>query len=227
MSAVAAQFDATPDVPEREPDYNVSPREDIYAVLDRPGEAHQMQRRLTAMRWGLIPWWAKEAGIGDRLINARAESVTDKPAFRDAFRRQRCIVPADGFYEWRSVPGTRIKQPTYIRRVDGEQLAFAGLWERWRDPEDPDGRPIETCTIITTEANAIVAPIHDRMPVILERGAWDMWLDPEWQDTSRLQAVLRPAPDAVLEAYPVDRRVNSPRNNGPELIVPAEPDSLF
>jgi putative SOS response-associated peptidase YedK len=229
MSAVVAAFDAQPEAAEHAPDYNVTPRRDVYVVLERVAAdpEHHAARLVAAMRWGLIPSWAKDPSIGDRLINARAETVAEKPSFRSAFKRRRCIVPADGFYEWQVIPGAKTKQPMYIHRTDGQQLAFAGLWEQWQNPAAPDAPPLATCTIITTSANATLAPIHDRMPVILERGAWDGWLAPENADSEFLDALLVPASNDVLEAYPVGRAVSSPRNNGPELIEPVEPESLF
>ncbi len=182
------------------------------------------------MRWGLVPSWAKDPKIGDRLINARAESVAEKPAFKTAFRKRRCILPADGFYEWQAVPGQKRKQPMFVHRVDGEPLAFAGLWEVWRDHEQPETPWLLSCTIVTTRANATMAPVHDRMPVILPEGAWDTWLDPRVDDRARLEALLVPAADDLIELWPVSTMVNSANNNGPELaerVDPEEPQTLF
>ena len=161
------------------------------------------------MRWGLVPSWAKDVGIGSRMINARAEGIAAKPAFRAAFRQRRCLVPADGFYEWQKVAGG--KQPMLIRLRSGDPFAFAGLWERWRGP---DGE-VETGTIITTAPNAVTAPIHDRMPVILDPADYDRWLDPSQPDAA---ALLRPCPDDWLTAIPVSTRVNSPKNDAADLI---------
>ena len=156
--------------PNLRPRYNIAPTQTVPIVRQKDGGG----RELALVRWGLIPSWAKEAGIGGRLINARAETVAEKPAFRGAFRKRRALVPADGFYEWRKREGDRPKQPLLVRRRDGQPFAFAGLWEHWRGPEGE----VETCTILTTEANAALAPIHDRMPVILDPACYDRWLDP-------------------------------------------------
>ena len=203
----SAPLDAT-DLPP--PSFNVSPTQRSLVVLDGP-------RRLDVMRWGLIPAWAKDARIGARTINARAETVADKPAFRSAFRARRCLVPADGFYEW---TGPRSKrQPHYIHRADGHPLAFAGLWE-WHAEF---GRSF---TVITTSPSTWMSAIHTRMPAILEPGDWDAWLsagddDPGWQ-----AALLRPAAEDVLRRHPVSRDVNAVVNSGPELIQPiADPES--
>lgn len=199
-----------------ESNYNVAPTTPVYAVLGREGH-----RRLGTLRWGLVPFWAKDPSIGSRMINARAESVATKAAFSRAFERRRCLLPADGFYEWRKVPGRKAKQPFYVQRADGEPVAFAGIWERWSDPDDPDGQPLFTCCLITTEANADMAPIHDRMPVLLPPSAWDHWLDPTERDVDALSRLLVPAPDGLLELRPVTTAVNNVRNQGPELLDPA------
>lgn len=216
--------------PERrlEERYNVAPTNEVYAVRAAGG-----RRALVLLRWGLVPFWAKEPKVGARMINARAESVADKPAFRQALRRRRCLVPADGFYEWATVPGHRTKQPYYIHRPDGEPLAFAGLWERWRAPEaDPEQPALETCTILTCEANATMAPIHDRMPVLLPPTRWDQWLSPGSGDNgpddatlAELRGLLVPAPEHLLVAQPVTTAVNRVGNDGPALIEP-DPDPL-
>lgn len=205
-----------------EPSWNVAPTKDVYAVLDHDG-----QRYLDAFHWGLVPSWAKDAKIASKLINARAETLGEKPAFRTSFRSRRCIVPASGFYEWRTLGGTgrnRRKQPMFIAAADGSPLAFAGLWSVWRGP-DKDQEPLRSTTIVTTTPNATMAPIHDRMPVILPRGVWDRWLDPELDDPDELAALCVPADEGVLVVHPVATTVNSVRNDGPELIeeVPAEP----
>jgi putative SOS response-associated peptidase YedK len=195
-------------------DYNVTPREQIYVVRRRKSGETQ----LATARWGLVPSWAKDPKVGDRQINARAESVPTKPAYRRAFERRRCIIPADGFYEWRHEKGKKRKQPVFVRARDGEPLAFAGLWEVWRENEDDDW--LRSCAIITTDANELLAPIHDRMPVILPESAWEPWLDPSNEDRDALVRLLAPAPSDALEMWRVAPLVNSPDNNGPELIEP-------
>ncbi len=203
-----------------EPSYNVAPRAEVPVVAEREGE-----RVLDLVRWGLVPFWAKDTAVGDRMINARAEKLLRSNAFRRAFERRRCIVPADGFYEWQKLEGRRVKQPWFIRRRDGEPLAFAGLWETWRDPQQGEDAPrLRSCVIITTEPNDLVAPIHDRMPVVLPESAWDAWLDVENRDTASLGKLLVPLPASELEAWPVSTMVNKADHNGPELVepVPAE-----
>ena len=207
---------------EAEPDYNVTPRAEVPVVAESSTDGRVLDR----VRWGLVPSWAKDLKIGDRLINARAESVATSNAFKRAFARRRCIVPADGFYEWQKIEKRRAKQPWFVRRRDGEPIAFAGLWEIWHDPKEGDDAPrIRSCVIITTEPNALMAPIHDRMPVVLPESAWDTWLDRENHDVDALQKLLVPAPSEEFEAWPVSLLVNKPENNGPELIDPAPVDS--
>jgi putative SOS response-associated peptidase YedK len=172
-------------------------------------------------RWGLIPSWAKDAKLGARMINARAETVADKPAFRSAVRRRRCLIPSDGFYEWRKLAGG--KQPYLIRFTDGSPFAFAGLWERWHDPV---GEAVDSCTIITTTPNEVVAELHDRMPVILPQRHHDEWLGSSAVDGDRLDHLLQPHPPAGMEAYPVSTRVNSPRNDDPECVRRIDQASL-
>lgn len=196
--------------------YNVAPSQPIAAV-----DAPEGVRTLDVMRWGLLPSWAKEPSIGAKMINARAETVDTKPAYRHAFKAKRCIVPADGFYEWRRY-GPKLKQPSYFHRAGSEEpLAFAGLWEVWRDRGDPAAAPIRTACIITTKANTTMAQVHDRMPAILPRQAWDPWLDAANHDTDSLKALLVPAPEDVLVGYSVARVVGNVRNNGPHLLDPA------
>jgi putative SOS response-associated peptidase YedK len=201
---VALQF-ALGAVPPLAPRYNIAPASEILVV--REGGA-------AALRWGLVPRWAKDPAAGARMINARAETVAGKPSFREAYRRRRCLVPASGFYEWRrSGPA---KQPFYVRPAAGELFAFAGLWERW---EGPDG-PLETCAVITTQANEVMAPIHDRMPVIIPPGDHSRWLD--CAPRNDVGALLRPCDPGSILAHPVSRAVNSARNDSPELILPLE-----
>lgn len=214
---IAAYFGASPRSELLlDPSYNVAPSNDVYVIIDSDAG----ERRLDAYHWGLVPRWAKDPKIGNRLINARAESVADKPAFRSALKRRRCIVPADGFYEWKKLAAGKRKQPYYVHRPDGEPFAFAGLWEEWRGP---DGTPLRSCTIITCDANETMAPIHDRMPVILPPGAWDTWLDPANHDVPALDKLLVPAPPALLVARTVSTDVNSVRNSGAHLIDEALP----
>jgi putative SOS response-associated peptidase YedK len=190
--------------------YNIAPTQTVIVVND------DGTRFLTEMRWGLIPSWAKDPAIGNRMINARAETVATKPAFRVALRKRRCLIPADGFYEWQQ-QGRR-KQPVYITLKAREPFSFAGLWETWTAP---DGEAIKTCTIITTEANALLKSIHDRMPVILTRDAERVWLDPTVQDPARLLPLLVPYPADEMETYPVSTKVNNPAHDGPECVSPA------
>jgi putative SOS response-associated peptidase YedK len=201
-----------------EPDYNVTPRSDVLIVA----ETKEHRRVLDRVRWGLVPSWAKDLSVGDRLINARAEGLAAKPAYRRAFERRRCLIPADGFYEWRAVPGTKPKrkQPYFIARVDREPMAFAGLSEVWRDRGEPDAPWVRSCAIVTTTANEKLAPIHDRMPVVLSEAAWAEWLDPDNHDTTTLAHLLVPADASEFLCYPVSTLVNKPDNQGPELLDP-------
>lgn len=194
-----------------DPSYNVAPTQQVLAVLVEEGE-----RRVALLRWGLIPSWAKDPSIGSKTINARGETVAEKPTFRAAFRHRRCLIVADGFFEWRREAGGN-KTPLYIRLKGGAPMAFAGLWERWAPPE---GAAVRSCTIITTEANATMRAIHDRMPVILPPEAWDLWLDPKMTDPAVLKPLLRAIADDALETHPVSKAVNSPGNNSATLILP-------
>ncbi len=193
------------------PRYNIAPSQEV-PVARRRGTARDPE--IAMLRWGLVPRWARDPSIGTRLINARAETAQEKPSFRSALRRRRCLVPADGFYEWQRVTGG--KQPWLIRRRDRSGFAMAGLWERWRGP----GGPLETFTILTTRPNSVVAPLHDRMPVIVAPEQFHLWLDPEIEDPEALRPILAPAPAADLEAYPVRTLVNDPANDGPALAEP-------
>ena len=194
------------------PRYNVAPSQAVPVVLLNRETTFREVRR---MRWGLVPFWAKDPSIGDRMINARAETVAAKPAFRRPFRERRCLIPADGFYEWQRQG--RQKQPWYIRRRDGEPFAFAGLWDLWQPPGE---EPLESCTIVTTAPNALLAPIHDRMPVILARPDFPRWLDPTYQDLEALTRLLVPCPVEDFETFPVSLRVNNPANEGAECRTP-------
>lgn len=190
--------------------YNVAPTDEASVIVQRDD-----RRAVTRYRWGLVPHWAAEAKIAARTFNARAETVAVMPAFRDAFRRRRCLVPVDSFYEWRREEGVR--QPYRIVRPDGAPLVLAGLWAGWRDPE---GEIRRTFTIVTTRASARIAELHDRMPVILPPAAWETWLDGRLSDPAELHGMLVPAEDEPLAIYPVVRLVNNVRNDGQELIAP-------
>lgn len=194
---------------EVDPAYNISPSQLILAARDDGAGG----RELVGLRWGLIPGWARDPNTGYRMINARAETVAQKPSFRAAFKRRRCLVAADGFYEWSPVNG---KRPYYIHMADDAPFAFAGLYEHW----EGDGRVIESCTIIVGDPNAMIARIHDRMPCILEPEDYDGWLDPRLSDPRLLLPLLRPYPAEKMAAYAVSRSVNNPRNEGPKLIEP-------
>jgi putative SOS response-associated peptidase YedK len=218
---VAAYFGAEvePELPgSYRPSFNVAPTDAALAVrVGREGE-----RTLRSYRWGLVPSWAKDLSVGNRLFNARAETVATKPAFRAAFAGRRVAVVADGYFEWRKDSGPR--QPFYFRRTDGAPLAFAGLWEPWRSPAralEEEGW-IRSCTIITTDANNDVATVHNRMPVILDDDVLEAWLDPELHDRDELEALLAPAVSGTLSSYPVGRRVGNVRNNDESLLAPME-----
>jgi putative SOS response-associated peptidase YedK len=206
-------------------DYNVAPTKSVPAVIKRApkgeeGESETPVRMLRTLRWGLVPSWAKDPKIGSRMINARIETVHEKPAYRRAFARRRCLLPADGFYEWYEIKvpeGKPRKQPFFIKPRDGAVMAMAGLYELWRDP---DGEWVWTCTVITTAATDEVGRIHDRMPMIVEPKLWTAWLDPTITETDEVRRLLVPAMAGRMEAYPVSTAVNNVRNNGPSLVEP-------
>ncbi|OII67029.1 MULTISPECIES: SOS response-associated peptidase [unclassified Streptomyces] len=231
-----------------EPDWNVAPTKEVYAVLDRPlkdAESPRPVRQLRILRWGLVPSWAKSPEGAARMINARAETVHEKPAFRRAFAARRCIIPADGYYEWVTGEGERQlevegkkkrprKQPYFVLPADGSVFAMAGVYEFWRDPGLPPDHPLAwraTCSVITTEAERgplgvapaegprSLADIHPRMPLMLPPDRWDAWLDPARTDTGELRALLAPPPEGLMRAYPVGTAVSNVRNNGPELLT--------
>ena len=230
-ATLAVEFDAVDGTDGAAPDadYNVAPTTPVLAVVTRhprdtdgvPDRDHTV-RSIRVMRWGLVPHWAKNPGAGARMINARSESAATKPAFRDAVARRRCLIPADGWYEWQAAPGSR-KQPFFITPADGSGLALAGLWAVWRGTEPP----LVTCTVVTTDAVGALAEIHDRMPLILPTQAWEAWLDPDCDDPSGL---LAPPPGelvelvAGLELRPVSTAVNNVRHHGPELVDRIEPE---
>lgn len=214
--------------PEFHPSWNVAPTDEVLGVRARParrgGEpeaGREGERVLMAFRWGLIPWWSKDAKSGSRLINARSETVATRASFREAFRERRIIVPADGFYEWRKTK-TGSKQPYYFSRADGAPMAFAGLAERWREKGATADTPyVRSCAVITAPGGADMAGIHDRMPVILDPATFDLWLDPANQDAEELRALLRPPPAGTVTHHPVGPRVGNVRNNDPALIEQA------
>ena len=237
---LAEQFELH-EVPDLKPRFNIAPSTDVPVVRTTDAEA---PREMVLVRWGLVPWWADDPSIGNRMINARSETVDTTPAFRDAFKERRCLVPADGFYEWQKVNGG--KQPYHIRidpeapdaalpeflRGDGDAetkrpdlipMAFAGLWERWRDE---DGNRLLSCTILTTKPNDLIRPIHDRMPVVVGPQDYARWLDPRTGSKEDLQDILKPPPPAWLRAVPVSTKVNRPENDGPELLEPVEPPAV-
>jgi len=199
------------------PSYNIAPSQAIAAILENDSDS---QRELAFLRWGLIPSWAKDVKIGYNLINARSETVLEKPSFRSAFKHRRCLILADGFYEWQhSEDGKGQKQPYYFRMKDSEIFAFAGLWEVW---ESKEGDIIKSCTILTTAANQLLEPIHDRMPVILQPKDYDTWLDREDTKSDRLTSLLTPYSAEEMTAYPVSTKVNSPKNNSAECLYPLD-----
>ena len=217
-----ARLFQVPDPPTLPRRYNIAPSQAVTTVrIDPDAET----RGFAALQWGLVPSWAEDPGIGNRLINARSETVSQKPAFRSAFKRRRCLIAADGFFEWKRAPSVAKgapKQPSYIRLRDREPFAFAGLWERWAPREGTPGRVLETCTILTTSPNELMRPIHDRMPVILPPPDFDTWLDPRVHDEGALQALLGPFPADRMTATKVSTRVNSPRNDDAQCIQPVE-----
>jgi putative SOS response-associated peptidase YedK len=206
-----------PEIIPLKPRYNIAPSQNVAVVRRLPDD---LDRKLAMLRWGLIPRWAKDPTKGAQPINAMAETAAEKPMFRDAFKRRRCLVPADGFYEWKQEGGR--KQPVYIHMKDVEPFAFAGLWERWLGEEDEF---IESCTILTTEPNELLVPIHNRMPVILDPSDYEQWLDPDIQDVSRLNSLLRSYPSNQMTYIPVNLRANNPRNDDALCLEPLPPDA--
>jgi putative SOS response-associated peptidase YedK len=198
--------------------YNVAPTDETYAVAES-----SEGRRLGTFRWGLVPFWAKDLKVGAKMINARAEGLLDSNAFRRSFERRRCIIPADGFYEWQKRPGQKHKQPFFIHRPDGEPYAFAGLWETWKGPDGKSDEVLRSCTIITTTPNDEMAKIHDRMPVILPPEAWDTWLDRDNEDLELLGKLLVPAPPHLIVLRPISTAVNNVRNNSADLMDEVAP----
>jgi putative SOS response-associated peptidase YedK len=226
---IAEYFGAESNVESLGQNYNVAPTNDIYAVVvDTEGVPH-----VRAFHWGLIPVWAKDRKVGAKMINARAETIGEKAAYKGIFKKTRCLVPMDGFYEWAqgspdgplTPKGVPAKRPMFVHRPDGEPLAVAGLWSAWRDKAAGQDAPwLHSATVVTTAANATMSPIHDRMPVILPRSAWATWLDPANDDVELLGSLLVPAPDDLLVVNEVSTDVNNVRNKGPQLIEPITPD---
>ncbi len=210
---VAARFEAEV-LPLLEPRYNVAPTQPV-TVVTQNGARH-----LAQFQWGLIPSWAKDPKIGSRMINARAETLAEKPAYRTALQRRRCLIPADGFYEWKEAdnPEEGGRTPMYFHRRDNGLFAFAGLWDEWHAP---DGSPLRSCTIITGTPNPLIAPIHDRMPMILREESEEAWLDGDLRDPDALTALLAPYPAEEMEVYAVSRRVNAPSFDDPDCVRPA------
>jgi len=208
---IAQQF-TLDDPPLFKPRYNIAPSQPVVAIRIEPDTTI---RKLVMLRWGLIPSWAKDPKIGNQCINAKAETVAEKPSFRSAFKKRRCLVITTGFYEWQ-VRGP-VKQPMLIGMRSKRPFAFAGLWEHWKPT---NGEPVETCTIITTEPNDLMAPIHNRMPVILAPASYDQWLDPTFQNIETLNGLLRPYPSEELTAFPVSTLVNNPRHDAPQCLEP-------
>lgn len=209
-------------VPDPTPRYNIAPSQPVAAITqENPTAEHQYR----IFQWGLVPSWAKDPAIGNRMINARAETAAEKPSFRTAFKRRRCLILADGFYEWKKADPSAAKtakakakkQPYYIQMSDRSLFAMAGLWESW---QSGDGSYIESCTILTTEPNGLMQPIHNRMPVILHSKDYDQWLDPQVQKREQLQPLLRPYDKETMQAYPVSTTVNSPRNESATCVEP-------
>jgi putative SOS response-associated peptidase YedK len=232
-----------PDLPQLEPDWNVAPTKEVYAVVERPpsnereGDAANEavpERQLRVLTWGLVPFWAKDPAVGNRMINARMETVAEKPAYRRAFERRRAILPADGYFEWYPTQeltkaGKPKKQPYFIRPTDGGVLAMAGLYEIWRDPDKAEDDPSRfrwTCTVLTTSAEDSLGHIHDRMPLMLSPERYAEWLDPRRNDKDDLLSLLEPAAPGRLEAFPVSTLVSNVRNNGPELVEPLPLEEL-
>jgi putative SOS response-associated peptidase YedK len=202
---IEEHFDSVSGEEDWSPRYNVAPTQPVPIIRQHPKEP---RRELSLVRWGLIPWWAKDASGAARMINARSETAATLPAFRDAMKSRRCIVPADGFYEWKR--SGKAKQPYCFEVNDGELFAFAGLWERWKDA---DGKALETCSILTTTPNTVTSTVHDRMPVILAPDNYDLWLDPGFGDAAALSELLRPYDARLMRSYPVSARVNSVVND--------------
>jgi len=218
-SALADFFDADTEVEDSLPNYNVTPTSDVNVVY----EDQSGNRRLDLFFWGLVPSWAESPAVGSRLINARSETAAVKPSFRSAFRRKRCIIPVDGFYEWVEVPERRKKQPVFITGRQSEPLAFAGLWETWSPKgSEPGSDMLRSCAILTGLPNGVISPLHDRMPMILPQRDWKSWLNHHNSDVDQLQLLLQPAPENLLQWWYVSTAVNNVRNHSSDLIQRSE-----
>ena len=198
------------DIPDLTPRYNIAPTQMVSSVRS----SHDNKQQFATFRWGLVPFWSKDLKIGSKMINARGESVSSKPSFRSAFKKRRCLVLADGFFEWKKINDG--KQPYYMTLEDESPFCMAGLWEKWNDKTS--GETIETCTVITTEANEFMSELHDRMPVILDKSDYGVWLDNEFQDAGHLESLLCPMAEGELKKRPVNKIVNRPVNDSPECI---------
>jgi len=211
---VEEYFESAPGEEDWSPRYNIAPTQPVAVIRQNPTEP---TRELSVVRWGLVPSWAKDSSGAAHMINARSETASEKPAFRDALKFRRCLIPADGFYEWQR--SGRTKQPYCFEVVGGKLFAFAGLWDRWRDPS---GNPVETCSILTTTPNDVTAPVHDRMPVILDPDCYDLWLDPGMSDVRVVSDLLTPYDARLMRCYPVSTRVNHTANDDEECSAPVE-----
>jgi putative SOS response-associated peptidase YedK len=211
---IEEHFDSVSDAEDWSPRYNIAPTQPIPVIRQKPKGP---TRELSLMRWGLIPSWAKDASVAAKMINTRAETAATKPAFRDALKYRRCLIPADGFYEW--LRTGKVKQPYCFEINEGQLFAFAGLWDRWKDPS---GNWMKTCSILTTTPNAVTAPVHDRMPVILDPDAYDLWLDPGMTDVATESEVLKPCDARLMRCYPLSTRINHVANDDEECSAPVE-----
>ncbi|MEO5900053.1 MAG: SOS response-associated peptidase [Ilumatobacteraceae bacterium] len=230
---IAEYFDASFDAEPIPANFNVAPTNDVYGVVALPGTEGE-QREVQAFHWGLVPSWAKDMKIGSKMINARGETIAEKPAFKSAFTKHRMIIPMDGFYEWKqgsegaavTKKGKLVKQPYFIHSAGGEPLAVAGVWATWRDRSaGPDAPWLHSCAVVTTSANATMAPIHDRMPVMLPQSQWAAWLDPDNGDADALKELLLPAEDDLLVMHPVSTDVNNVRNKDEHLVDEIDPNA--
>jgi putative SOS response-associated peptidase YedK len=211
---VEEYFDCGSDEPDWNPRYNIAPTQPVPVIRQNPKEP---VRELSLIRWGLIPSWAKDPSVAAKMINARSETASTKPAFRDALKSRRCLIPADGFYEWAKTG--KGKQPYCFEVNDGQLFAFAGIWDRWRNPS---GTTVETCSILTTTPNAVTSPVHDRMPVILDPDSYDLWLDPGMQNVAAISELLKPCDARLMRCYPIRTRINRVANDDEECYAPVE-----